>query len=83
MRFLPAAAALLVTVALSGCTYYRITDPHTGKQYYTNNWDQDRYSANGAVQFKDARTGSVVTLQTSEVEVISEEEFKRERYRPG
>jgi hypothetical protein len=57
---------------LSGCTtYYRITDPTTGKAYYSTELKQD-----GATSFKDARTGDSITLQNVEVRKISKEDFE-------
>ncbi len=59
---------------LAGCGggYYRVNDPAGTKQYYTTDIDQTK---SGAITFKDQKTGSVVTLQSSEVKEISEEEF--------
>ena len=62
---------LIITAA--GCTsYYQVTDPYTGKAYYTTKVDDIR---GGAVKIKDANTGSMVTLQSSEVKEISEGEY--------
>jgi uncharacterized protein YceK len=58
---------------LSGCSsYYRVTDPGSGRTYYTKKVDHDLGSA---VKFKDAKTESQVTLQSSEVKEISGSEF--------
>ena len=65
---------LFGTILLSGCTsYYRVKDPQSGNVYYTT--DVDR-SGNGSIKFKDAGTGSEVTLQSSEVSEINKEEYK-------
>ncbi|MEM7625727.1 MAG: hypothetical protein AAF333_08865 [Planctomycetota bacterium] len=40
----------------AGCTYYQITDPTTGKTYYTTNWNR-KDNESGAVQFKDMASG--------------------------
>jgi hypothetical protein len=62
-------------VLASGCTnYYLVTDPASGKSYYTN--DIDDAGGAGAVRFKDETSGSVVTLQSSEVKEISSKEFE-------
>jgi len=63
---------VLVTV---GCTsYYRVSDPSGGsKDYYTTDIDKTR---SGSIKFKDAKSGSTITLQASDVKEISEEEFK-------
>jgi hypothetical protein len=61
---------------LAGCThYYRVTDPGTGKTYYTTDIDRGK---GGAVKIKDERTRSTVTLQSSEVREISEDEYAAE-----
>ena len=60
---------------LAGCggSYYRVNDPAGTRQYYTTDIDQTK---TGAITFKDERSGSVVTLQSSEVKQISKNEFK-------
>lgn len=60
---------------LAGCggDYYRVNDPAGTRQYYTTDIDQTK---TGAITFKDEKSGSVVTLQLSEVKQISEDEFK-------
>ena len=59
---------------LAGCggNYYRVNDPAGTKHYYTTDIDQTK---TGAITFKDEKNGGVVTLQSSEVKQISEEEF--------
>jgi hypothetical protein len=71
---------LLVAISLLfGCTnYYRVTHPPTGKAYYTTELDK---KGDGAVEFKDARTGEKVTLPSSEVREITKEEFESRRAR--
>ena len=61
---------------LAGCggNYYRVNDPGGGdRQYYTSDIKETR---TGAITFKDEKSGSVVTLQSSEVKEISKDEFK-------
>lgn len=59
----------------AGCTsYYRVTDPASGKEYYTTKVGGTGRS--GAVKIKDDKSGSSVTLQSSEVREISEDEYK-------
>ena len=60
---------------LAGCggNYYRVNDPAGDRQYYTSEIEQTR---TGAITFKDEKSGSVVTLQSSEVKEISKDEFK-------
>jgi hypothetical protein len=69
------------TFAMSvlGCTsYYQVTDPTSGKTYYT----EDMYQERGAVHLKDGKTGNAVTVQNSEVRSISKEEFEVKRAEP-
>ena len=61
---------------VGGCShYYRVTDPTSGKTYYTTKIHEDK---GGAVKIKDDRTKSTVTLQSSEVREISEDEYESE-----
>ena len=65
--------ALLLT--LYGCgSHYMVRDPESGTAYYTT--DVDRAGDTGAVKFKDKATGSMVTIQQSEVRKISEDEYE-------
>jgi len=59
---------------LGGCggNYYRVNDPAGDRHYYTTDIDKTKA---GAITFKDEKSGSVVTLQSSEVKEISEDEF--------
>ena len=67
---------LLCAAFLMGCgSYYRVTDPVSKNFYYTKDIDQLK---SGAIKFKDARTGSEVTLQSSEVKEIDSKEFQGE-----
>ena len=64
-----------LTILIAGCTsYYRVTDPASGKTYYTTKINDAGRA--GAVKIKDAKTGSMVTLQSSEVKEISSEEYE-------
>lgn len=67
---------LCASVLVVGCSssYYKVTEPQSGKAYYTEK--VDNVMGTGAVKVKDARTGSLVTLQNSEVKEISEKEYK-------
>ena len=74
-------SATLIALALfaAGCTtYYRVTDPTTGKMYYSTDLKQD----GGATTFKDARTGDSVTVQNVEVRKISKEDFEAAKSAP-
>lgn len=65
---------LCVGLLVVGCaSYYKVTDPQSGNAYYTQDIDNVK---GGAVKIKDARTGSIVTLQNSEVKEISKKEYK-------
>ena len=62
-------------MAVMGCShYYRVTDPASGKTYYTTKINDAGRA--GAVKIKDEKTGSTVTLQSSEVKEISEDEYE-------
>lgn len=68
-------AVFVLTMAVTGCSsYYRVTDPASGKTYYTTKIDNAGRA--GAVKIKDEKTGSVVTLQSSEVKEISSDEYE-------
>lgn len=60
---------------LAGCggNYYKVNDPAGDRLYYTTEIEQSKA---GAITFKDKKSGSKVTLQSSEVKEISEDEFK-------
>ena len=64
-----------MTGLLAGCgtDYYRVNDPAGEKQYYTK---EIKNTKTGAITFKDEKSGSVVTLQSSEVKEISKDDFK-------
>ncbi len=71
-------AVVLALVFLAGITacgggYYRVKDPSSDKTYYTEKIEEEK---GGAIKLKDANTGSVVTLQNSEVTKIKKEEYK-------
>ena len=60
---------------LAGCggNYYKVNDTAGDRLYYTTEIEKSRA---GAITFKDKKSGSKVTLQSSEVKDISEEEFE-------
>ena len=67
-----------VLLFAAGCTtYYRVTDPTTGKVYYTTELKQD-----GSTTLKDARTGDSVTLQNVDVRKVSKEDFEAGKSAP-
>lgn len=65
-----------LTMLVAGCSdnHYRVTDPTSGTTYYTTKISDA--GKGGAVKIKDEKTGSLVTLQSSEVKRISEEEYE-------
>ncbi len=66
----------LCTLLLPGCSgHYMVRDPATNNSYFTRDVDHPGFA--GAVRFHDERTGSVVTLEESEVTKISPEEYRR------
>jgi hypothetical protein len=72
---LMAVAVLTIALGTLGCTtYYRITDPASGRAYYA---EEFKRSADGTLQFKDAKSGAAVTLRSSEVLEITKEEFSK------
>jgi len=50
-----------------------VNDPAGSRVYYTTDIDT---SKSGAIKLKDEKTGAIVTLQSSEVKEISQEEFE-------
>jgi hypothetical protein len=75
LRIALITATLLVAC---GCTsYYKVTDPTTGKVYYTTELNQ---RSSGSATLKDARTGNTVSLQNSEVQKVKKEEFESGKY---
>ena len=66
--------SLCVGILVVGCSkYYQVTDPESGNVYYTQKIDN---MASGAVKVTDDRTGSIVTLQNSEVMKIDSDAYK-------
>ena len=63
-------------VLASGCQYYEVTDPGSGRIYYTDNWHSSQIKESGAYKLEDARSCKAVTLQSSEVRKISPKEYK-------
>ena len=73
MRRLAILTSIIIMMMTIGCaSYYRITDPVTGKDYYTETLERE----GGGVIFKDVNTNETVTLPSSEVLEISKDQFK-------
>jgi len=67
---------LALVLVFTGCaSYYRVTDTQSGNVYYTKKVDTVK-GGGGAVKLNDGKTGSVVTLQNSDVKEISKKEYK-------
>ena len=78
-KHLITAALMLggLTMLVAGCSsdhYYRVTSPTSGNEYYTTKIEDA--GKGGAVKIKDEKTGSMVTLQSSDVKEISENEYR-------
>ena len=71
-------AVCLLALSAAGCTkYYKVTDPTTGKTYFTTDLKR---SSTGGVVLKDGRTGNTVNIQNSESNEITKEEFDAGRF---
>jgi hypothetical protein len=59
---------LCVLAACCGCVrYYKVSEPSGGRIYYTTKVDEQ---SSGAVKFDDMKTGSRITLQSSDVKEV-------------
>jgi hypothetical protein len=66
---------LFMMLLFTACgSYYMVKDPSSEKIYYTQ---KIKTKKEGAVAFKDALTGSEVTIQNSEVTQIKKDEYKK------
>jgi hypothetical protein len=73
MSTLRAMVVVLLAVSLTACAhYYKVTDPASGKVFYT----EDVKRNGSAVEFKDAQNESVVTLQNSSVQEIDKQAYE-------
>ena len=73
MSMLRALVVLLLTASLAACAhYFKVIDPATDKVFYTE--DIDRKGS--AVEFKDAQTGGMVTLQNSAITQIDKQAYE-------
>jgi len=52
-----------------------VTDLQTGHVYYTTHWRRGLTSGN--IYLRDGKTGQEVTVQSSKIEKLSEEEYRR------
>jgi len=67
--------SVMISLAAIGCgsSYYIVNDPYTGKTYYTK--DLDRFNS-GNISFKDEKTGKTVSIQNSEVQEVTANEYQ-------
>jgi hypothetical protein len=73
LRSLIVTSVVVAAGFVSGCaSYYKVTEPGENKVYFTDKIDR---KDSGAVTFKDAATQKEITLQGSEVEKITKEQF--------
>ncbi|MGH7309850.1 MAG: hypothetical protein ACREK6_14265 [Candidatus Rokuibacteriota bacterium] len=64
----------LLALAVGGCTtYYRVKDTTSGRTYYT----EEIKRRNGTVVFRDTKSGAEVTLPSSEIAEVPQEEYKK------
>ena len=73
-RLLICVIAGMISLMTACSHYYKVNDPAGSKEYYTTDIDQEK---GGAIKIKDEKSGATVTLQSSEVKEISEEEFEK------
>ncbi|HJY77587.1 MAG TPA: hypothetical protein VKE95_13185 [Burkholderiales bacterium] len=67
-----AVLPLLLLAAACTATYFKVTDLDTGREYYTGDFTQK----DGAIRFKDARTGATTTVQNPRVLEIDQRTFE-------
>ncbi len=77
LRQISLGCVLGAALAATGCVshhYYEVTEPTSGRTYYTHHM----YShMNGAVTLVDRSTGDKVTLQNSDIRRVTKEEYNR------
>jgi hypothetical protein len=72
-RLMGLALGFLILFGCMGKGYWMVNDPYTKNVYYTKKLDK---LPSGAVAFTDAQTGKEVSIQNSEVQKMTEDEFK-------
>jgi hypothetical protein len=70
------SVGLTVVLALAGCSYYQVTDPQSGKVYYTRDDVAWRYTWTGTVRFHDWMSDQDITLASSEIKKVTREQFE-------
>ncbi len=73
-RFVLCGLACAVAFTLCGCaSYYKVVDTSSGRVYYTDNIKKQ---GAGAIEFKDEVSKTHVTLSSSEIMEITEDQYK-------
>ena len=67
----PVAVALSLGLAGCGSTYYLVKDPGSSAEYYTTAIKK----SGSAVEFKDSKTLTNMTLQNSQVSEITKDQY--------
>jgi hypothetical protein len=76
--FLTGVLGAAMLFAMTGCTsYYKVTDPTTGRAYYTTNV---KTLDGGATRLEDSRSKTEVTIQNSQVEKITKAQYEAALY---
>ena len=74
MRVTTLVTLAMLALIAGGCTtYYRIKDTTSGRTYYTEEFRR----RNGTLIFTDTKSGAEVTLPSSEIAVVSKDEYKK------
>ena len=65
--------AVVLSLGLTGCgsTYYLVKDPGSSAEYYTTSIKK----SGSAVEFKDSKTLTNVTLQNSQVSELTKDQY--------
>jgi hypothetical protein len=61
-------------------SYYAVTDPGTGRVYYTDDLERE---PRGVVEFRDPVSGASISLRSAEVREIGADEFRAGLAREG
>ena len=70
----------MLVVACGSSNYYIVKDNSTGQSYYAT---EIKKLDSGAVQLKDAKTQTDVTLQNSSVQQVSKDEYNAKLHAPA
>ncbi len=69
-------AVVGAAILLTGCEtqHYRVTDPNTGRVFYTTKWGSNTYSGANAIKIRSSKTGRQYVIENPQIEEISKEE---------